>query len=339
MSTIRVNHKFTRMDTNYVVAFGNKGGSIGVVEEFASGDFCYRSIREWGLVPSLIRLLFTPCRGAGGGIHESKLMTRKRRRKKCAYNSLRYRDMEPNGPSGKLKSRLGRNVCWLVAIVATISVLTGRMQFLSVRRHPDPNIRLAGPPSPCSFNSKMDEELRNAWEELDEGSIAYEPKRCMRQGQTEEVKVRITQHGNVDLSAKLPNVFWIEQLKVSGTMAAYLEGQPDEFEIRSLSSTQQALVGSYSEWIWLVTPIKSGLRSLNLLVVAKIRLSNREVETKDVLVKATTIEVEVDRTWATRRFFQDNWEWFLGSPIVLGLMAWVVAKLRRIRRKRRRMGF
>ena len=33
---------------DFFVALVDEVGSIGVVEEFASGDFSYRSIREWG---------------------------------------------------------------------------------------------------------------------------------------------------------------------------------------------------------------------------------------------------------------------------------------------------
>jgi len=194
-------------------------------------------------------------------------------------------------------------------------------------------------PQPHAFNSLMDEELSQAWKELRDGNVAYEPNRCMRQGRPNMIKVRVTRHRNLDLSVGLPNSFWVDRLKVSGTVTAKLDGRPDEFDISSLNSPQQALVGPYSDWLWLVTPLKSGLRSLNLRIIAKIRLSNGDTETKDVLVKATTVEVRVDRAWATKRFCQNNWKWLLGSPIVLAILGSITAHLRRRAKRRNRMIF
>ena len=35
----------------FFVAFGNEGGSIGVVEEFAAWEFSCGSVQKWGLTP------------------------------------------------------------------------------------------------------------------------------------------------------------------------------------------------------------------------------------------------------------------------------------------------
>ena len=197
------------------------------------------------------------------------------------------------------------------------------------------------PPTPTSpsYNQAMDDELRQAWADLKEGRIAYDPKPSMSQGKAEEVTARIALEMKTPITKGLKGKPWVERLRTSGSMSAYLDGAPEEFEILARSSTRQAIVGPYTEWVWEVTPLRPGEYNLNLRVVARIRLSNQESEEKDVIVKRARIVVVVEPPWAIKRFIVVNWQWLLGSPLVLGVLAWLIAKRKSWPRKRKPIGF
>lgn len=249
---------------------------------------------------------------------------------------------EDHGAGGVPKARrgCGRRVSLILAMAALIAAgLSLVSSWLSLRAPylPIGISELARPAH--SFNTQMDEELRRAWKEMDEGRIAYDPKRELRQGDSEEVRARISREPDIDLREGFESEVWIERLRVSGSMAAYLSGNPNDFEIVALSSPKQALVGSFTDWNWEVTPLSAGNKTLNLRVVATIRLSNGETETKDILVKDTQIHVEVNRAWAAKRFIQDHWQWLLGSPLLVGLITWIASRVRVSRKRKRSAGF
>jgi hypothetical protein len=184
----------------------------------------------------------------------------------------------------------------------------------------------------------MDAELQQAWNELAEGTIAYEPSRVMREGQSEIVLVRIARGDTIDAKSGFVDQAWVERLKVSGFMTAALNADPGEFEIVSLSSDAQALVGPSTEWTWRVTPLRDGDLSLSLRITARIRLSDGSSENHDLPVKTARISVRADRWWRTTQFWERNWQWLLGSPIVLGFLGWAGARLVKRRRSRKRGG-
>jgi hypothetical protein len=196
---------------------------------------------------------------------------------------------------------------------------------------PAPRPSPAPPPPPIgnpSFNTVMDEELQRAWRELRDGQIAYEPIRMMTEGQPEEVRARIAQGDTINVQTGFRDRVTVEQMKVSGSMAAELLGNPGDFAIESLSSKSQALVGPFTDWVWRVTPLHSGQLALKLKITAHIRLSNGSSEDHDLLVKDTNITVHANRGWRLARFWRQNWQWILGSPIVLGIGGWIVARIR-----------
>jgi hypothetical protein len=190
-------------------------------------------------------------------------------------------------------------------------------------------------PSSRSINSVMDDQLIQAWKELKSGLIAYEPSRTMTQGVPENVLVRISRGGAIDADSGFTHTAWVEAMRVSGTMTAKLSGNPQDFEIVPLSTGTQAVVEA-SDWLWRVTPLRSGALILNLTVTARISLSDSRIESRDELVKAAEITVATDYWWLTKRFVKSNWQWLLGSPVVVGgAFAWVFRR----RRDKRRAGF
>jgi hypothetical protein len=184
------------------------------------------------------------------------------------------------------------------------------------------------------FSERIDAELRRIVQRLPEGRIVYRPKQRMRQGIPENISVRIAPESEVDprtLTAGLARVeeLVIEPIRFTGAVTADLTGSPEEFEVEELSSARQALAPPYTEWQWLVTPLRSGSTSLHLSVSAVIRLSNGDKETYDVLLKKTEIIVQVNRPWVVKRWFGAHWKWLAGTPLFLGLTGWIGAWVRK----------
>jgi len=184
------------------------------------------------------------------------------------------------------------------------------------------------------LNSQLDEEIKQAWEALDEGRIVFKPNEQMRQGAAQVIKVRVARDSIAALTAGFGEGAVVESVKTSGFMTAVLVAEENEFDITELSSPDQPLLDKYIEWAWVVIPLKSGPLKLHLIVKARLFLSNGAVEYKDVAVKEATIVADVDRAWVIKGFFRDNWRYIFGSPLVIGLILWLVRKTRRSKPKR-----
>jgi hypothetical protein len=104
------------------------------------------------------------------------------------------------------------------------------------------------------------------------------------------------------------------------------------FEVLPITPTKQAVIPPYTEWTWSVRPLRAGSHRLYLSVVAIIKLSDGKSEQK-ALSKISEIHVEVSPGYIVRAFAAKNWQWLLGSPVVLGAVSWLLA--RRTKRKGR----
>jgi hypothetical protein len=197
-------------------------------------------------------------------------------------------------------------------------------------------VSVSGPNEPA-YNEQMDRELKRAVDRLTPGRIAYNPKLAMKQGIEETVRVRISDDPHADLNQGFALTPTVERLKLSGAMSAYLSGEKDDFQVVALSSADQPVAGTYADWLWLVTPLRGGTHMLHLRVTARIWLSNQHIETKDLLVKDTVISVAVRPWFVVHRFFSSNWQWIIGSPIVLGAAAWAWKRVSA--RRRHAIGF
>jgi hypothetical protein len=192
------------------------------------------------------------------------------------------------------------------------------------------------------FEARRRQWLQDAIRSLRDGFIAWDPSLKMRQGQTEVVRVRISEKDLPDLEAGLSQDEGavVERVPTSSSMIARLTAEEeDAFRIRRLTGEQQPLVSPYTEWAWEVTPLAPGRQRLSLEVVAKFWLS--ETQTEEIArVKHAEIDVEVDGLfWAQDVFFR-YWQWFVGSfSSAFGVfIAWCVRRVHR-GSKRRPAGF
>jgi hypothetical protein len=125
-------------------------------------------------------------------------------------------------------------------------------------------------------------------------------------------------------------------IKVSDRMEAHLTGPM--FQITAITPEIQA-VSKYqqTEWRWQIHPKKEGKHELYLTLTALLDIDGHSTP-RAIRTFESVIEVNVTAKQKLGSFFKKNWQWLLGSPIVLGLMTWFVARLRRIRRSTRPAG-
>lgn len=186
------------------------------------------------------------------------------------------------------------------------------------------------------------EELQRAYDALPWGRIAFEPKRTMRQGIEETVVVRISRNNEANIlegwvdsnsvtgetRSRDGNPVRVEHIKVSGAMEVELvAADPEAFRIQPPGPLRQAIVGPYTDFSWLVTPLKRGRYVLRLQVAAEIPTA-AGVKERRVEVKNADIEVEVNPGFVAKRFWSENWQWLAGSPFVVGFFGWAARRLR-----------
>lgn len=164
-----------------------------------------------------------------------------------------------------------------------------------------------------------------------EGIIAYSVPTDMIVGQKYNVKVRITKDRsgksvlvvgdrNIPINdASVDSKITIEDIRVEKTMTADLVCDTTSFSIQSLSSKVQNIEDKgYTEWAWLVTPLKSGKGYLKLIV--KVRID--ENVQKDIVVFDKNIEVKPDRVYSVRTWFGKYWQWLI-STIIIPFIIWL----------------
>lgn len=154
------------------------------------------------------------------------------------------------------------------------------------------------------------------------GWIAYSVPEEMKVQKNYTVKVRISKKqgqskaelilGNHDPinNPEFPTIAVIEDVKVSGEMSAELRGDDTQFKIVSLSTPVQNIDDeSYTEWDWIVTPLKSGSSSLKLVV--KVKDLN-----KDIVVFNKNIKIKSNVPVVVEGFFEKYWQWFMTTIII-----------------------
>lgn len=169
----------------------------------------------------------------------------------------------------------------------------------------------------------------------------------MRQGIEETVTVRISRNQEVDILENWPgrvprgaggearpdaNPVRVEPIKVSGAMEVELvAADSGAFSIQPPGPQRQAIVGDYAEFSWFVTPLEAGRHVLRLQVSAEVPTAEGDRERK-IEVKDAEIDVEVNPRYVIGRFWSENWQWVLGSPLVLGLFGWLAKRFGAMRR-------
>lgn len=164
-----------------------------------------------------------------------------------------------------------------------------------------------------------------------EGMIAYSIPTKMVVGQKYNIKVRVTKDregkdvlvvGDRNIPINDPGVdskITIEDIRVEKVMTAELLCDTSAFSVHPLSSKVQNIDDKgYTEWAWLVTPLKSGKGYLKLII--KVRIDD-DVQ-KDIVVFDKNIDVDPDRIYSIKSWFSSYWQWLM-STIIIPFIIWL----------------
>jgi hypothetical protein len=193
------------------------------------------------------------------------------------------------------------------------------------------------PPPTSAPTMTTDDLMEQAYAQLREGQLAFNPPQEMRLGESAVVRLRLTRYANVAAPTLVAGLgsdrrVLTDTVRVGSTMRAQLSG--DTFQVESLSSEEQLVVGdAYNEWAWRVAPQAGGRHALTLRISAVITV-DREKMIRDFPVKETTVTVQVSLMRTVGQALGNHWKELLGMLVPTGSGAvgiWVWQKLRRKR--------
>lgn len=112
----------------------------------------------------------------------------------------------------------------------------------------------------------------------------------------------------------------IEGVRVSSIMSAALINMSTDtnFSIRAFSSKNQNIDDyGYTEWKWGIKPLKSGYRSLRMVIKVVV-----DGSTKDIPVFEKDIYIHSRPEKSIGNFFANYWQWIIGT-LLLPLLKWL----------------
>ena len=136
----------------------------------------------------------------------------------------------------------------------------------------------------------------------------------MTVGVSEQITVQISRGvAETTVKAKLQGrgVPQVEEVKVGTFMRARLYG--NGFVVSSKSDEGQVIPDNgFAEWVYDVTPLEAGTKSITLQISLRYKLPGSE-ELTNLPVMTRDISVQVNPWWTAKNFMASNWQWFLGG--------------------------
>jgi len=117
----------------------------------------------------------------------------------------------------------------------------------------------------------------------------------------------------------------LETIKVSDQMSAKLYTDKEYFlvELVNSGSTQNIEEEGYTEWVWRVTPLKSGNSYIKMIIT---------ISSKDIVVYEKEIPVESNWSWSFSNWFIKWWQAVTATiitPILIPLFIWLYNRKRK----------
>ena len=174
-------------------------------------------------------------------------------------------------------------------------------------------------------NSVISRAVREA---IKTGLLIYDVPAEMIQGKKERVEVRIAR--STDLREAVVSGWrglgkpQFEEIETSYYMEVKLSGKT--FEITSDSLPEQLIIPTPARWEFDVLPCRAGRQTITLSVNMRIEVEGIVEGRRGVSVLNKQIDVQVDRAFAVRRFFTNNWQWLIAAALALAgtIAAWLV---------------
>ena len=159
------------------------------------------------------------------------------------------------------------------------------------------------------------------------GRVVFACPPAMKVSDPEHVEVRISGNPKEDLLAGLKDrgVPIEEPSRIAPVMKVSLT--PEEsgvFDIKSLSEDQQVMSPeSFSQWVWSVTPLKSGVHNLYLTVNVLVDVPGFGAQKRQIPVLTQAVQVQTNPTDSVSQFWTSNWQWIASTLLIpLGLWLW-----------------
>ncbi len=148
----------------------------------------------------------------------------------------------------------------------------------------------------------------------------------MKQGVRTKVVAEIHFQASEDLPDENPDLDSEETVKVSPReTCVYLTGDPVVFSVDSAQDLPcMVLAKPITEWIWDVTPHRSGEHELRLQVFAQVEVEPGEYRRVRIETADVAIDVEVNRRFVVITFLGEHWPWLLGGLGMFLLATWKI---------------
>jgi len=162
------------------------------------------------------------------------------------------------------------------------------------------------------------------------GTIAYSVPNDMVVGKQYPIKVRITKEKGKEVNqtlvlgdreipisdVTLDSKVTIENIRVERTMTAQLLSEDDAFEISAMNTDNQVVEDEgYTEWSWVVVPLKSGTSYLKMIIKIKV-VSGEETYYKDIVVFDKNIKVKANVSLGVESWLSKYWQWLMTTIII-----------------------
>ncbi len=173
-------------------------------------------------------------------------------------------------------------------------------------------------------------------ENITPGTMAYSVPEEMKVGNTYNIKLRISKdnnkiqliNGDRDITisdTSIKSIVTIESIRVEPIMSAQLVSDEKSFEIKSLSTEVQNIEESgYTEWQWLIKPLKGGENFLKLVVKVRVKEDGQEFY-KDITVFDKKIPVKSNTIFTVKSFLSQYWQWIM-TTVIIPLIIWFYKK-------------
>jgi hypothetical protein len=168
------------------------------------------------------------------------------------------------------------------------------------------------------------------------GTMAYSIPNEMKVGNVYTIKLRISKENNkIELingdrgitisDTTISSDVIIESIRVESIMSSQLISEKDMFEITTSSTEYQNIESrGYTEWEWLVKPLKGGNNYLKLIVKVRVVEDGKEFY-KDITVFDRKIEIKSNVVFTIKGFINEYWQWLM-STIIIPLIIWFYNK-------------
>jgi hypothetical protein len=202
-----------------------------------------------------------------------------------------------------------------VPVSETVSSVKAEKTIQMPGHYDAPEIDRGGPVAPAPVGDVL--------AGLPMGRVLFDCPPVMRVQHSDRVEVRVSGDPKEDLASGLQGRgVQIEPSKIAPVMKVTLT--PDEdgvFDVKQLSEAEQLTGGSYSQWVWSVTPLKAGTHNLYVTVNVVVDVPGLGPQKREIPVLTQAVKVRTDVSYSTGQFWRKNWQWLM-TTLVIPLALW-----------------